>query len=93
MRKIILLFCLLTSLYGSAQKQQWKNYNPIITNCIAIEGNKIWIGTSTGVVVKDMNGVTLAEYSIANGLADSSVRCIAIDSKGNKWFGSCRCFE
>ena len=70
-------------------KETWINFtnaNCVIT--LAIEGNYIWAGTVGGVVKWNINNGEYIKFTSADGLVDNVVLSIAIDSEGNKWFGT-----
>ena len=53
---------------------------------IAAEAGAVWFATAGGV--SKFDGTTWTKLTSANGLANDYVSCVAIDSDGNKWFGS-----
>ena len=87
MKRNLLLFFLLG--FGICSAQQWKNFtNSVAVNCIAADHDTIWIGSDGGLAKYLLDGTKLATYTHADGLADNQVTSIAIDSVGNKWFGT-----
>ncbi|UCD84585.1 MAG: hypothetical protein JSU92_15160 [Deltaproteobacteria bacterium] len=71
----------------------WKQFNyanhiggSAIEN--TFDGEYIWVGTKGGVVRWDIENGTYTKYTTADGLCNNVVRAVAIDSEGNKWFGS-----
>jgi len=62
------------------------NANCVIT--LASEGNYIWAGTVGGVVKWNISNGEYIKLTSADGLVDNVVLSIAIDSEGNKWFGT-----
>jgi len=47
-----------------------------------------WVGTHGGVVKWNPQTGTYTKYTAPDGLADNVVYAIAIDTEGNKWFGT-----
>lgn len=69
--------------------ETWINFtnaNCVIT--VAIEGNYIWAGTTGGVVKWNIKDGEYIKFTTADGLVDNVVLSIAIDSLGNRWFGT-----
>jgi RHS repeat-associated protein len=86
---IVAIILFLISFTATAQNKDATDRSFDETKCTAIEaGSKIWLGTTSGVVCRNMNGDLLAKYKIADGLADSSILSVAVDPQGNKWFGT-----
>jgi ligand-binding sensor domain-containing protein len=53
------------------------------------KANKLWVGTSLGVLEVDMASKQLLNtYTREHGLANEYVFTIFVDSKDNKWFGT-----
>jgi streptogramin lyase len=59
-------------------------------NVLAREDNSLWAGTNGGGILKwDLTTRTYQTYTVANGeLPENTIHSIAIDSEGNKWFGT-----
>lgn len=55
--------------------------------CLAINNNRVWIGTKTGVSVYDFSERTWQTFTQKDGLASHEVSCIGVD-KTRIWFGS-----
>ena len=55
--------------------------------CLAVDNNRIWIGTKTGVSVYDFSERTWRTFTQRDGLASQEVSCIGVD-KTRVWFGS-----
>jgi ligand-binding sensor domain-containing protein len=70
--------------------QQWTVFNSTNYNCtsIAFENDTVWVGSTEGVIVLDSNANFIVKYTISDGLIDNTIKCVAIDKNGNKWFGS-----
>jgi ligand-binding sensor domain-containing protein len=84
----LLTILLLIQLSVLAQ-ENWVNHtNKENINVILFEGNAIWIGSEGGVKKIDFEGNILEEYTMSNGLPYNNVTSLAIDHKGNKWFGT-----
>ena len=89
---ITLLLIAFSLLFGNEIQAQLKFKNfacPNFINCLAEEGNFLWVGTSNGLYKRNkINGQVVSYYSIDDGLANNVVRSIAIDGQGNKWIGT-----
>jgi ligand-binding sensor domain-containing protein len=92
MKKILSLLILSISLHAFSQtsKPQWASYySRTDVQCIIPDGNSLWLGTNLGGIYQsDLNGNVLQSFTKDNGLPDNRIRCNAIDSQGNKWFGT-----
>jgi Two component regulator propeller len=76
----------------------WKLYNTTNSTlggnsifCLAVDlGGNEWAGGGDygDYGVSRFNGTAWTTYSSANGLASNNVNAIAIDIKGNRWFGT-----
>jgi ligand-binding sensor domain-containing protein len=88
MKKIALLLSLFAALTAlTAQSPNWLNFTcGKNINCIAEEGNLLWIGTNGGMVrLNKLTGETVFYNKANSGLTGLYVEDIAIDSQGNKW--------
>ncbi|MFH1957785.1 MAG: two-component regulator propeller domain-containing protein [bacterium] len=86
----ITIFVILHFTLNSVSAESITNYtNGNDINCVAVEGNYIWCGTSGGVVRWNANDGTYVKYTrLADGLSDNDVRAAVIDQNGDKWFGT-----
>ena len=57
--------------------------------CLAVDENRVWAGTKTGVSLYALRQGTWTTFTQENGLASNEVSCITIDN-GQVWFGSGR---
>lgn len=57
--------------------------------CLAVDDNRVWAGTKTGVSLYAIKQGTWTTFTQKDGLASDEVSCIAIDN-GQVWFGSGR---
>ena len=57
--------------------------------CLAVDDNRVWAGTKTGVSLYLLKQGTWATFTQKDGLASDEVSCIVID-KEQVWFGSGR---
>ncbi len=73
---------------GVTNWQTFTNGNYIYD--LAIDGNTLWAATEGGVVKWDMTAGTYVKYTNLDGLGNIRVNTVAIDSAGNKWFGTHR---
>lgn len=55
---------------------------------VYIGNDTVWLGSSSGVVVKDMNGNLIRNLTVNDGLLQREVNCITKDSLGKYWFGT-----
>jgi len=95
MNKIFLLMTvvvLMTTAVGTLATDRWINYTAgNNVRAIACEGQRyVWCGGHGGAARFDINTGQRVVYTKADGLADNDVAAIAVDSMGNKWFGTSR---
>ena len=57
--------------------------------CLAVDENRVWAGTKTGVSLYALRQGTWTTFTQDNGLASDEVSCIIIDNE-QVWFGSGR---
>ena len=57
--------------------------------CLAVDDNRVWVGTKTGVSLYVFKQGTWTTFTQKDGLASDEISCIAIDN-GQVWFGSGR---
>ncbi len=57
--------------------------------CLAVDDNRVWAGTKTGVSLYALRQGTWTTFAQEDGLASDEVSCIIIDSE-QVWFGSGR---
>ena len=70
-------------------QDKWLNYtNKDQVKSIVVDGDKIWIGSTGGVIVRDLKGGMIEEYTKLSGIASNNIRSVAVDEQGNKWFGT-----
>ncbi len=55
--------------------------------CLAVEDDRVWIGTKTGVSVYNFSERTWQTFTQSDGLASPEVSCIGVD-ESRVWFGS-----
>lgn len=55
--------------------------------CVATDGERLWIGTSAGLVLADAGGVRRV-WDAADGLMDPWVAAVAPDGQGGAWVGT-----
>jgi len=86
----ILISIFLTFIFNSSWSQnKWINFtNANNVNCINIYKNHLWAGTEGGVIKWDLKTGSYQKFTTAEGLAHNNIVSIAIDSSGNKWFGT-----
>lgn len=75
-------------LYGHAQGSDglWTNYTlDFRTNALAVQGNTLWVGTSGGLLRWNLSQDSYVKYTPADGLADTQVNDVAVDSQGRVW--------
>src|SRR5262245_18088987 len=66
----------------------YTNSNAVQALAVDPMSREIWAATTGGVVRWDPNTGTYTRYTVSDGLADNEVQAVAIDTDGNKWFGS-----
>ncbi|MCR4688859.1 MAG: response regulator [Saccharofermentans sp.] len=59
----------------------------VVTNATCLCGDKLYIGTDTGLYVINSAGEVVTD-SLSSFLGNSRIRCITEDSKGNLWVAS-----
>ncbi|MFA5034078.1 MAG: hypothetical protein WC614_13805 [bacterium] len=72
-----------------AEIGDWRRYQREQNiKAIAVEGNKIWVGTENGLVCMDKATGEMKHYRYPNsGLPDYHIKCIAIENS-TKWIGT-----
>ncbi len=71
-----------------AQAGDWHTYtNTNYLNDLKIVGNRVWWGTTGGVVRYDNADSSYAIYRNTEGLGGIDVRAVEVDDEGNLWFG------
>lgn len=75
--------------YESKQKEIWSEFFPNIgINCIALEGDNIWLGTTSGLIKFPASAPSRAvTYTIADGLVDNDVLSVEV-YEGEVWIGT-----
>ena len=66
------------------KKEYAKSLDSDDVRCLAVEENRVWVGTKTGVSLYDGTWKTFTQK---DGLASDEVSCMAIDGE-SVWFGS-----
>jgi len=89
---ISLIFVLIVINPSLSQTQEWIVYNANgkDINCLAQEGNYLWVGTDGGGLVKlnKSTGEFIVYDKWNSKLPDNWINAIAIDEQGNKWIGT-----
>ena len=57
-------------------------------NSITGKDDFVWVGTNGGLNKIDINTKKIKTYNLKEGLIDSKVKSLLLDSKGNLWIGS-----
>jgi len=57
-------------------------------NDIYFDNDTTWLCTYGAGVLKFVNGINVSSLTVTNGLSSNYINCMAIDTGGNKWFGS-----
>jgi len=91
MRKILLFtiisFYLINGTNAQLKFTNYSNQNNI--NCLLEDGNRIWIGTTGGLILRNKGtGSLIASYTSNNGLSNNDVSSLALDVDGNLWVGT-----
>ncbi|MGQ9610689.1 MAG: ligand-binding sensor domain-containing protein [bacterium] len=75
--------------YESKQKEIWSEFFPNIgINCIALDGDNIWLGTTSGLVKFPASAPSRAvTYTMADGLLDNDVLSVDV-YEGEVWIGT-----
>ncbi len=55
---------------------------------LAVQGSRLWVGTTEGLYRLDTADGSLAPYTTANGLPDNRIKALAVDRQGRLWAGS-----
>ncbi len=91
---LIFVFSLLIVIGKSSiimgQTPEWITYTKgdKVTS-LAEDGENIWLGTSRGLVkIEKETGTSTSYLTAASGFPLHSISCLAVDSSGNKWFGT-----
>ena len=82
------LFMFVNPIYS--QYTDWINYTTgKIVLSLAIDGDYLWVGTTGGLVkLNTITGDPIFFNKTNSVLPENSINAIAIDSSGNKWFGT-----
>jgi sugar lactone lactonase YvrE len=87
---ISLILILITTVFSVSFSQEWSVYLAgKQINCLADEGQYLWVGTTDGLVKLNKSTGEFIVYGKWNSkLPDNWVTAIAIDGQGNKWIGT-----
>jgi ligand-binding sensor domain-containing protein len=87
---ISLVFVLILINPSISQTQEWIVFiSRIYINCLADEGQYLWVGTNGGLVkLNKLTGDFIVYDTWNSKLPDNWVTAIAIDGQGNKWIGT-----
>jgi ligand-binding sensor domain-containing protein len=88
---ISLIFLMILSL--ATRGQYIANYSSKdYVYAMNITDDTLWVGTNGGILVADINGNFYTRYQVeafsTEGLNNNFITSIAVDSAGNKWFGT-----
>ena len=90
MKKIILpfiyFFAFSITTFSQLQFTNYTNKNDI--RGIAVKGDSVWIATTCGVVLRNIDGTLIATYTTDEGLPQNDITAILADSQGNIWCGT-----
>ena len=90
MNRIAALFLFLFFLTGflfAALKIKNYTYKNEITS-ITVINDTVWIGSTGGLLLRDLKGKFLKSYTTTDGLGYNKVTAVALDSNGTKWFAT-----
>jgi hypothetical protein len=87
---ISLILILITTVFSVLFSQEWSVYLAgKWINCLADEGQYLWVGTWGGLVKLNKSTGQFIVYGKWNSkLPDNHVTSVAIDGQGNKWIGT-----
>jgi len=90
MKKFILpFFCFFAFSITTFSQLQVTNYvNKNGIRGIAVKGDSVWIATTGGVVLRNIDGTLIATYTMDEGLPHNDVSTVFADSQGNIWCGT-----
>ena len=90
MKKITLsfiyFFAFSITTFSQLQFTNYTNKNDI--RGIAVKGDSVWIATTGGVVLRNIDGTLIATYTTDEGLPRNYVSTVFADSQGNIWCGT-----
>ena len=76
----------LPTLIGQVQIENYSDKNHVSTICITHD--TAWIGSDGGIVVRRIDSQLLFTLTVNDSLSSNYITAIAVDSVGNKWFGT-----
>ena len=90
MKYIGLPFLLSLTIFAYAHAEfEIKNFtNKNTLTSLVILKDTLWIGSSGGVITRDLKGTLLQSFNNSDGLGYNNVTSIAVDSNGIKWFAT-----
>ncbi|MBU1717477.1 MAG: T9SS type A sorting domain-containing protein [Bacteroidetes bacterium] len=92
-KNLLILFVLATLSFNNqifAQNPEWIYLTDgKLVNAICLEGDKLWVGTQTGLKKVDINTGEKIEFFTCNcGISSNAIYDIEVDNDGNKWFAT-----
>jgi len=81
---------LLANSFSYSQYIEWQNFtNGNTINCITVQGDTAWVGTTGGLAKVSISLNTAVFYDkVTDGLPVNDIRAIAIDRNGGRWIGT-----
>ncbi|MFC2138389.1 hypothetical protein ACFLTE_09465 [Bacteroidota bacterium] len=78
---ILALFCL--KINAQYNFTNYTNKDNVIS--LKVEGDSIWIGTTGGLVLRNIDGTLIDAFAVEDGLASNFINSIFIDFDDNRW--------
>lgn len=84
----LLVFTLLSTILNAQDSHISYYYGPAEVSSMAADGDRLWIGSNTGLFNVNINsGKTETFQTVNSGIQSNKIATIAIDRKGAKWIG------
>ncbi|HAS47078.1 MAG TPA: hypothetical protein DCS93_41725 [Microscillaceae bacterium] len=74
--------------YDAYQFKQYKDLIKGKVNCLATQGEKVFVGTDNGLFALDIRFNILEKYDVSNKLNSNTIKCIHIDALNSLWVGT-----
>ncbi len=74
--------------WAALAEPEWTSLtNSNSVQCVAVDGDVVWVGTTGGLVQWDSRSGSSVRHLAPEGFSDNSVAAVAVDSTGRLWIG------